>query len=284
MRNALGCGIAVGILALASTAMAQEPTPPPTEPVVTPPPPPPPPPAKATVTVQTATPATDGDKPADDGTDHSKVVGHFGVGYFGITAQPIGDVTAAGTGAGATVGLARATVQVPVIGARYWLNERIGIDGGVGFNFFSSGGSSKTGGTETSQDGPAVIAFALHAGVPIAFATGKHYKFLAIPELNFGYATRTQETPNVPDIHFSGIRFDVGARVGTEIQFGFIGIPELALQASVGLNFRHRVYHATVDSNPEQSFSATNTDFGTTVQSDPWAIFTNNIAAIYYFP
>lgn len=83
------------------------------------------------------------------------------------------------------------------------------------------------------------------------------------------------------------IRFDLGARIGTEIQFGFIGIPELALQASVGLNFQHSVWHA---SNPakgttkDAAASQTSTEFGTTVQSDPWAIFTNNIAAIYYFP
>ena len=36
---------------------------------------------------------------------------------------------------------------------------------------------------------------------------------------------------------FSGIRFDVGARTGFELFFGFIGIPELSLSATVGLQF-----------------------------------------------
>lgn len=288
MRNALGCGVAVGILALTSTAMAQEPTPPPTEPVVTQPPK-----ANATVTTQTTTQTVTNnnagaDKKDDGTTDHSKVIGHFGVGYFGVTAQPIGT--------GAAGGVGRGTVQVPVIGMRYWLTERFGIDAGLGLNMFSSSSAAETAGREVTVDGPAVLAFALHAGVPLAFATGKHYKFLAIPELNFGYATQTEEAQNVApgavapgDIHRTGLRFDIGARIGTEIQFGFIGIPELALQASVGLNFRRRVWHASQEANApttpaDISSSQGATDFGTTVQSDPWAIFTNNIAAIYYFP
>lgn len=283
MRNALGCGVAVGILLAASTAMAQEPTPAPTtEPVVTPP--------KQTTpqTVQTqtstATGPTGGNAAKDDGTpDHEKVVGHFGVGYFGVTAQPIGT--------GAANGVGRGTVQVPVIGMRYWLSNRLGIDAGLGFNMFSSSRSVDQNNTETTVDGPAVVAFALHAGVPLAFAYGKHYKFLAVPELNFGYATQTEQAQNppaganIPDIHRSGLRLDVGARIGTEIQFGFIGVPELALQASVGLNFRHRRWGASQETTPaETSSSDSATDFGTTVQADPWAIFTNNIAAIYYFP
>jgi len=57
----------------------------------------------------------------------------------------------------------------------------------------------------------------------------------------------------------------------------------------VGLNFRHRNWSATQDANApttpaEIAVSNNQNDFGTTVQSDPWAIFTNNIAAIYYFP
>ncbi len=143
-----------------------------------------------------------------------------------------------------------------------------------------------------STDGPAVIAFAVHAGVPLVLGYGKHYKFLAIPEVNFGYATQTEAQQNVPagaaaapDIHRTGLRFDVGARIGSEIQFGFIGVPQLALQASVGLNFRRRVWHNSQETNPNATSSSDgDTSLGTTVQADPWALFVNNIAAIYYFP
>jgi hypothetical protein len=238
--------------------------------------------ATATATVET--------KKDDDGpTDHQKVVGHVGVGYFGVSQQPIGQ--------GNANAVTRGTVQMPVIGVRYWLNERIGLDLGLGFNFFSSSRSVEANNlAEVKTDGPAVVALGFHGGVPIALAHAKHYKFLVVPELNVGYATQTEAAQNVgpgapipPDIQRTGFRFDVGARVGSEIHFGFIGVPQLALQASVGLNFRHQVWHASQDAGPPAvAFASSSTDrqnnFGTTVQSDPWAIFVNNIAAIYYFP
>jgi hypothetical protein len=260
--------------------MAQEPTPAPdTQPKAT---------ATVTATTATATATAPAKKDDDGPTDHSKVVGHIGVGYFGVTAQPIA--------IGAPTGISRGTVQVPIIGARYWFSEKMGIDAGIGLNFFSSSQSAEAANREISVSGPAVMAFALHAGLPIAFATGKHYKFLAIPEANLGFARQTEETQNVApgavppgDFHRSGYRVDIGGRVGAEIQFGFIGVPELALQASVGLNYRHRFWHVSQDASApttpqETSASMHANDFGTTVQSDPWAIFTNNIAAIYYFP
>lgn len=293
MRNVLGIIGGLGVLLTTTVAMAQpEPGPaPPDQPAQPLPPPPPAPEPVATVSTSTPAPAPAEAEKKDDGiTDHEKVVGKFGVMYFGVSQQPIGTGTAAAVGKG--------TVQTPVIGMRYWLQERMGIDVGLGFNFFSSSRSVEANGQpENNTDGPAVLAFAVHGGLPLAFAYGKHYKFLLVPELNLGYATQTEAAQNVPagqatppDIHRSGLRFDVGARVGTEIQFGFIGIPELALQASVGLNFRRQVWSASRDANaaagvpnPESSSIGENA-FGTTVQSDPWAIFSNNISAIYYFP
>jgi hypothetical protein len=298
MRKALGFGTGFGVLMTATMAFAQQP--PPTEP-----PPPPPatttelPPAKpaATVSGSTTTPAAKADDKKDDGiTDHEKVVGKLGVMYFGVTEQPIGlgpntNITATSGGA-----VGRGNVQTPVIGVRYWLRERLGLDLGLGFNFFSSATSAKANNVETTVDGPAVMAFMVHGGVPLAFAYGKHYKFLLVPELNVGYATQTAAAQGVPpgaqpisDLHLSGFRLDVGARIGTEIQFGFIGIPELALQASVGLNFRHRIWSASQGASPpatpaDLSASDHQTDLGTTVQSDPWALFVNNVSAIYYFP
>jgi hypothetical protein len=293
MRNILGTIVGLGVLLTTTAALAQ-----PTDSTAAP--------ASTTPAATTdasgaaqvstsgrpttsvaATTAGAADAKKDDGiTDHEKVVGKFGVMYFGVNQQPIGG----GTGATAN-GVTRASVQTPVIGMRYWFQERMGIDAGLGFNFFSSSTSNKTGPTETDVDGPAVLAFQVHGGLPIAFAYGKHYKFLLVPELNFGYATQT-DADQAPqrtrgDIHRYGFRFDVGARVGTEIQFGFIGIPELALQASVGLNFRRQVWGSSQEAfnnNPATSSSQGQTDLGTTVQSDPWALFTNNISAIYYFP
>ncbi len=219
----------------------------------------------------------------DDGiTDHEKVVGKFGVGYLGLTQLPLG--------AGPALGVTRTLLDAPVIGVRYWLMERMGIDGGLGFAFF--GGSSEIspgpgGGTQTT-DLPAGFGLGFHAGLPIAFAYGKHYKFLLVPEVNVGFTRRGETQPaGAPDINHGGFRLDAGARVGSEIQFGFIGVPELALQASVGLGFRRLVWHNSQDAfgaTPERSSSIGENTFGTSVQSDPWALFVNNISALYYFP
>jgi hypothetical protein len=289
MSKVLGSIIGLGVLLSATTALAQEPPPAPATTTTTTTEPPKP---SATVSVGGggAAPVTTAAKKDDDGTtDHEKVIGKFGVMYFGVTQQPIGQ--------GAPVSVTTGSVNTPIVGARYWLQERMGIDVGLGFNFFSSSSSTQSAATSNQTrdtDGPAVLAFAVHGGLPLAFAYGKHYKFLAVPELNFGYATQTEAAQNPPpnttvpaDIHRHGLRLDVGGRVGTEIQFGFIGIPQLALQASVGLNFRYQSWSASQDAwgtTTASNSSTHRTNFGTTVQSDPWALFTNNISAIYYFP
>lgn len=93
----------------------------------------PPAPAQRGMTLPGATP-----EPVTAATDHESVVRRFGIGYMGrrtITINPNGP----------------ATVDAPIIGVRYWLDPRIGIDAGVGFLF--SGGSVKTGDTSTDLQG-----------------------------------------------------------------------------------------------------------------------------------
>jgi hypothetical protein len=76
----------------------------------------------------------------------------------------------------------------------------------------------------------------------------------------------------------------VGARAGAEIHFGFIDIPQLALQASIGLRFDVDSGSTTDSTGPDDvEVSSNRTHLHTTVQGAPWAIFTNNIAALYYF-
>lgn len=241
--------------------------------------------ADATATVTPPKPAAPVAAPApakeDDAiSDHEKVVRKIGVGYMGLSQLPIaGGIT--GTG------LSQSTLDTPVIGARYWLNEKMGIDAGLGFGTTFGGTTVKSNNVETSTSNPAGLGFAIHGGVPLVLGHQKHYKLLVIPELNFGITTRTVETPNQPNVHLGGWRLDVGARAGAEIHFGFIGVPQLALQGTVGLSFRHLQWNATREAQnatPEASVSVSQNGIGTTVQSDPWAIFTNNISAIYYFP
>ena len=233
--------------------------------------------------------ADDAPKPAAagaaaGGSDHSQVVGTFGVGYLGLGGLALGTLNA-GAGGGASLGTS--TVDAPIIGMRYWLNEGMGIDAGIGLGLQSGKTTNKNGATTTDKDKPGVTGFLLHVGVPLALGSGgAHHTFQIVPEANVGFASSTikgSAPPGgtaPPDIKLSGFRLDIGARAGTEIQFGFIGLPKLALQATVGL------YFTTTSTSAKQDvveLSDSNTRIGTTVQSAPWAIFTNNISALYYF-
>ncbi len=256
---------------------------PPPPPPVTPPPPPtttpdnPPPTAVTTTAASTSsdspTPAvTSPNESADSNTpDHEAVIGHFGVGYMGFSQLPIGDV--------AGNNFTAKTVTAPVIGVRYWLNRMIGIDAGVGFGFSTGSSTVSANGTDTTTNNPSRLGFALHGGVPLAFAHGKHYSFELVPELNVGF-THGSVAGTPDDISLSGFRLDAGARVGAEIYFGFIGVPQLALQASVGAYFTHE---NAGFSQGNVSASVSSNAISTSVQGTPWAIFVNTISALYYF-
>ncbi len=192
------------------------------------------------------------------GNDHDEVVGHFAVGYFGISQLPVGGAAAAG-GAGGAETAGQAFITAPVIGARYWLSQKLGIDVGVGFSDSASG-----------------WGVAAHGGVPLALATSKHMTFELIPEATIAFAGNS---PGM-GLTYSGFKLNVGARIGGEIQFGFIGIPQLALQATVGLYLDHDSFGFSTAAN---SGSTSTTTFSTSVQGDPWGIFTDNISALYYF-
>jgi hypothetical protein len=228
----------------------------------------PPAPAQTGMTLPGATPDT---TVAPGGRDHDLVVGHFGIGYMGRRSIGI-----------AVAGNAIATVDAPVIGMRYWLDPMIGIDAGIGVLLSSGSVTVDPGGV--SQDLQGYTVFILHGGVPLALAGSKHFSFQIVPELNVGFASSTiAGMGGGPDTDLSGFHLDVGARAGTEIQFGFIGIPELSLQAGVGLALAYDRVKSTVKTNPEGSTTVGQTALGTSVGDNPWNIFTGNIAALYYF-
>lgn len=251
----------VGCAALLASgaAFAQEPAPaaaPAPAPVATPAPASAPAPAPAGMALPGAAPD------AQAGTrDHDGVVGHFGVGYMGRRSM--------------LVDPAGAPIDAPIIGARYWLDPMLGIDVGLGLLF--NGSSSTTAGV--SADARGYSLFMLHGGVPLALAGSKHFSFQITPELNFGYASSGRGATMGNDL--SAIHFDIGARAGTEIQFGFIGIPELSLQAGIGLAFSLDHQSSTPVMGPATTTSQTS--LGTSVGDNPWNIFTGNIAALYYF-
>ncbi|MES1186781.1 MAG: hypothetical protein ABUL60_23410 [Myxococcales bacterium] len=196
-------------------------------------------------------------------SDHDAVVGRLAVGYLGRNG-----VTIAG-------GVTPTVIPAPVIGVRYWLSDMLGIDAGLGFGLTS--GSAEVAGQ--SNDGPSWHLFMIHGGVPLSLASAGHFSFQIVPELNLGFAGASQDVGGVTN-KASGFHLDVGARAGAEIHFGFINVPQLSLQGSVGLRLNMDSTSQTV-MNVDSSNSAFS--LGTTVGDNPWNIFTSNVAALYYF-
>lgn len=207
-------------------------------------------------------------------SDHQAMATHLGVGYLGRRSIPI--MQGGGDG-GPSLG----SVEAPVIGVRYWLDPSMGIDAGLGLVVQGGSSSSKVGDTTIDTDQPGVTGFLLHAGVPLNLADAGHFSFQIVPELNVGFASSTiEQGGNTPDLELSGFTLDLGARAGAEIHFGFIGVPQLSLQGSVGLLFRMQSGSATQGSD---ELSVSNHVLTTTVGDNPWNIFTSNVAAMYYF-
>jgi hypothetical protein len=204
-------------------------------------------------------------------SDHDALVGHLGVGYFGVSQLPIA-VPPVGPSALPEGG----TVSAPVIGARYWFQRRLGIDLALGLALSSGSFSANS----ANGSAPTSFGFAAHVGLPIALLAISHYVFEVVPETLIGFTTGTVPGSGAPNQTVNGFRLDAGARAGAEIHFGFIGIPQLALQGSVGLYFSFQSYGWKQSGNSASVQSETLT---TNVGANPWAIFVNNIAALYYF-
>jgi len=274
--------------------------------------------ASASASVSTAGVTTSGTGATATGdSDHDQSVGSFAVGYLGASLVPIATgANVTNPGAVAVMDAEASTVYAPVIGIRYWLNEGMGIDAGLGFRRYT--GSFKEHRADYSQGtGPVErdfeyddvdqMAFLFHAGLPLALNTNKHFVFQVVPEANVGFSSGTikdqqyvpsaqaNPPPTAGDIKLSGFRLDIGARVGTELHFGFIGVPNLSLQAGVGIYFSMEKYKADggslpptdpnnpVDGLPNTSLQASKTTISTSVSDDPWGIFSKNVSALYYF-
>lgn len=203
---------------------------------------------------------------APTGSDHSRFVRTFAVGYLGSSEL---------TSINPPPNPVPATINVPVIGVRYWLNHRMGLDLGIGL---ATGGTTVTDG-EMDTEEPDPFAMAFKVGVPFALLDVRHFVFEVIPEAGFGFSSNTYD--QMEDVDVDTTHFDVGVRAGAEIHFGFIDIPQLSLQAGIGLRFTHDSGTAEAGNDEVASYSISR--FSTTVGESPWQLFTGNIAALYYF-
>jgi hypothetical protein len=222
-----------------------------------------------------------GSKPAGP-SDHSQVVGTFGVGWYGVGDVPIGSNPADGS---------RVGINVPAIGARYWLNELLGIDGAIGFNTSSGSQEITTVAgnvtTTTKTDDASRTGFWFHFGVPLALAHSSHFAFLIIPEANVAFGSGKVKapapppnTPQGPDLSQSGFKLNIGARAGGEIHFGFMGLPRLSLEGSVGLFMD--IENTKAEQGPAKSSHST-FQLATSSINQPWDFFRGIVAARYYF-
>jgi hypothetical protein len=204
-------------------------------------------------------------------TDHSQFVGDFAIGFLGFR-----DILIATAAPGVT-----AVVAAPVIGGRYWLDAGLGIDAGLGFVLASGSTTQEAGGTSTDTDNPQPAAFILHGGLPLALADSQYFVFELVPELNIGFAGNTLPQAG-GDLVLRGFHLDIGARAGAEVHFGFIDIPQLSLQAGIGLSLAFD-RTSTEDQATDISTSASTTRLATNVGNNPWDIFSASVAALYYF-
>jgi len=214
-------------------------------------------------------------------SDHDAVVGHIAVGFLGRATIPYGLYN----------GGAPALAPVPVIGVRYWIDPMIGLDLGLGL--WLGGASTEV--TAAGATGPSLnvgkpTSFVIHGGVPLALASSQHFVFEVIPEANFGFANVTYGVPAgaVGTTKNAGTHFDIGARVGAEIHFGFMGLPQLSLLGTVGLRFEYDklTNEAVVAAGAGTAATKTSTgawNLSTTVYDNPWNIFIGNVGALYYF-
>ncbi len=227
--------------------------------------------AAALLALALAGPAAAQGKGARDESDGDKVVGLWGVAYFGQHSFDFG-APALGN-----------PVDVHVIGVRHWLTgpstgalKGIGLDLGVGFGWNDQKVKVPVpGGTLTTE--ASGFGFGLHGGLPLALARTRHATFLVIPEIDLVRASGSNDAPGPTSTDWGGWAFDLGARAGFELHFGFWDVPQLSVQGTVGAAFRYASATSTIGG---VDTTVSGWRFGTERPAD---FIVGNVAAIYYF-
>lgn len=212
-------------------------------------------------------------------SDHDKVVGTFGVGFFGVEQLPLYRQIC--TGGGVCQSNAGDNISAPMIGGRYWLSDLLGIEAALGLGIASTSAETQVGNTTVSGD-VSGFGLGLHGGVPLALVDEGHFVFEVVPQANLGF-TSGSATTAAGDVDSSGFLFELGATVGAEIHFGFIDLPQLSLQANVGLMLSYQSVSQTGTGATPAEYKDSGFNLSTMSGQDPWEIMVGNISAIYYF-
>jgi len=211
-----------------------------------------------------------------DARDFDVVAGRWGAAFFGVRTVDFGSFPP---------GVPN-TVEVVTLGVRRWMapgslgsTRTWGIDAGLGFGY----GRTKTetpvtgGGTSSAQASGFGLGF--HLGLPIALAQGRHFTALLAPEVDLLYASgkADQGTP-LRIIDWRGFGFDVGARLGAEVYFGFLDMPQLALEGSLGVKARYD--SVTMDPKAVGQSDVSHWRIGS---DRPLGFLAGNLSVVYYF-
>jgi len=179
-------------------------------------------------------------------------------------------------------------LTVYTIGLRHWTKRplppfrNLGWDAGVGLVFRRSSVTSPQAGELQTDDGPALSGFGLHLGLPLAVTHHRHATFEVVPEFDVIYARE-----KIPALdaggdatEYEGWAARLGARAGFEIYFGFVGLPQLAIEASLGVSLTYDSVKTKVG-----PIERSNRTWGiqTLRGNEPWSIFTGSVAAMYHF-
>jgi hypothetical protein len=178
-------------------------------------------------------------------------------------------------------------LTVYTVGLRRWNGEPMGpfkgwgYDLGVGLAFTRSRVTQPQTGTLTTSDGPSTSGFGLHAGLPLALSLHRHALFELVPEADVIWASES-----IPPLAggdkttYGGWSARLGARAGFEVFFGFVGLPELAIEASMGAALTFDSVSSKV--GPVER-STRQWGLSTQRGSEPWSVFTGSVAAMYHF-
>lgn len=219
-------------------------------------------------------------------TDHSIVTQRLALRYFGSVNVP--SLAASGMPGGGGNAL-------QTVGARYWISGGLALEGGLALGL-SSGSNETTmqsGGNTRSatSDEPNFFGIGLHIGVPIALAESKHLTIALAPYFSLHYgrsAITTGMGDGTTDNTLSALRVTVGANATAELQFGFLGVPQLGLiaQLGLGLAYTSSTYEAVVRRNSDTTRIASGRfSLATTIGPDYSLadIITGSVSAVYYF-
>jgi hypothetical protein len=168
--------------------------------------------------------------PTNDATpaasDHDAVVGHLGIAARRLDPGPLPLALRPGQGC-ATDMSTPCTVTLGAVGARYWMNRNLALNG---YLVVGAGGGSMGG-----QDLDTYLGIGPLVGVTLLLANWRHLSIGASPELAVvwfrpagGDAART-------------VVVNMNAALEGELHFGFVGVPALSIGilAGAALNYEH---------------------------------------------